>query len=362
MIKVDDLDYFLPSHLIAQLPAPKREESRLMVLDRRDGKIEHRYFSDIIEYLEPGDSIVVNNTKVIPARIYGRKETGGKVEILLISPLDEGRRPIPPIFNGRGKDPLLWECIIRNSKGMRAGAKIEFSGGMYGIVNPAGKDGRYLIQFLNGNEILKVLEEIGETPLPPYIKRRSGENRESFHRKRYQTIFARRSGSIAAPTAGLHFSFRLLKAIRKKGVEIHAITLQVGIGTFLPIKVEEVTEHLMEKEYREVSPRVASSLNRLREKGGKICAVGTTTIRALESSTDNSGRIIGGKGFTDLFIHPGYSFKAVDMILTNFHLPRSTPLALVCAFAGIENIKKAYGEAIKMGYRFYSYGDAMLII
>lgn len=361
-MKVEEFDYCLPRRLIAQLPIPKRGESRLMVLHRRDGTIEHRLFSDIIEFLHQGDGLVINNTRVIPARIFGSKETGGRVEVLLIQPIDCEGRTIPPLFESGQRDLTTWTCLIRGSKGVRPGTKVRFSENVRAEVIPSFFPDRHCLRFLDGEGILETLERIGETPLPPYIKRERENRRESLHKKRYQTIFARRKGSIAAPTAGLHFSRALLKALQDKGVVVLPITLQVGIGTFLPVRTQKVEAHNMEGEYIEITPRVAKALNRLGEERKRICAVGTTTVRALESARDSEDRLVARKGNTDLFIYPGYSFRVVDIMVTNFHLPRSTLMMLVCAFAGTERIKRAYREAIKNEYRFYSYGDAMLIL
>jgi S-adenosylmethionine:tRNA ribosyltransferase-isomerase len=335
-----------------------------MVLHRKDGALEHRRFAEIIDFLHQGDGLVINNTRVIPARIFGRKKTGGRVEILLVRPVDSEGRPIPPLFKGwdRQKDLSTWTCLIRDSKGLRPGSRIYFPGNVCAEVIPSSYRNRHCLRFLDCKQILEVLDRIGETPLPPYIKR-AGENlAEGIHRRRYQSVFARRSGSIAAPTAGLHFSRQLLKALQDKGVEIFSITLQVGIGTFLPVRSQEVEAHHMEGEYLEISPRVATALNRLKEKGRRICAVGTTTVRAIESVAHSERGIVSKKGDTELFIYPGYTFKAVDLMVTNFHLPKSTLIMLVCAFAGTKRVKAAYAEAIKRGYRFYSYGDAMLIL
>ncbi len=361
-MRVEEFDYYLPRHLIAQHPTPKRGESRLMVLRRRDGAIEHRRFAEIIELLHKGDGLVVNNTRVIPARIFGRKETGGRVEVLLVQPIDSEGRPIPPLFKGGERDLSTWTCLIRESKGVRPGSRLYFSGNVRAEVIPSCFPDRHCLRFQDSKQILEILDQIGETPLPPYIKRGRETRMERLHRRRYQTVFARRDGSIAAPTAGLHFSRPLLKALQDKGVEILPITLQVGIGTFLSVRSQEVEAHHMEGEYIEISPRVAKALNRLRERGSRVCAVGTTTVRALESTANSENRLVSRKGDTELFIYPGYSFKVVDLMVTNFHLPRSTLIMLVCAFAGMERIKEAYTEAIKKGYRFYSYGDAMLIL
>ncbi len=335
-----------------------------MVLHRKDGTLEHRRFEEITELLHRGDGLVINNTRVIPARIFGRKETGGRVEVLLVRPVDSEDRPIPPLFKGheRERDLSTWTCLIRDSKGLRPGSRIYFPRNIRAEVIPSSYPDRHCLRFLDSKQILEVLDQIGETPLPPYIKREGGNLTKGIHRRRYQSVFARRRGSIAAPTAGLHFSRQLLKALRDKGVDIFSITLQVGIGTFLPVRGQEVEAHHMAGEYMEISPRVARALNRLRKEGRRICSVGTTTVRAIESAAHSERGIVPKRGDTELFIYPGYTFKAVDLMVTNFHMPRSTLIMLVCAFAGTKRIKVAYAEAIKKGYRFYSYGDAMLIL
>jgi S-adenosylmethionine:tRNA ribosyltransferase-isomerase len=342
-MKIEEFDYTLPRSLIAQYPSPKRADSCLMVLHRRSGAIEHRIFRDISDYLNPGDLLVMNNTRVLPARLIGRKETGGKVEILLI-----------PSTNGaRGES----EVLIKGSEKVRPGVRIQFGQEIYGEVKEV-KKGRGKIQFSCLEEVIHILQKIGRMPLPPYIKR----DDEPLDRDRYQTIFAQRDGSIAAPTAGLHFTRSLLNSLKDHGVNITLITLHIGIGTFTPVKVGNVEDHKMETEWVEISEEVTREIEETKARGRKVVAVGTTTTRALESFADTEGRIKAGKNFSSLFIYPPYHFRVIDGLLTNFHLPKSTLIMLASAFAGKDLLMKAYREAIERKYRFYSYGDAMLIL
>ena len=342
-MRIEEFDYTLPKSLIAQYPSPKRGDSCLMIFHRRSGMIEHRIFRDISNYLNPGDLLVMNNTQVLPARLIGRKETGGKVEMLLI-----------PSRNGiRGE----WEVLIKGSGKVKSGVRIQFGQDIYGEVKEV-KKGRGKIYFSGLEEVIRILQKIGHIPLPPYIKR---EN-EPLDRDRYQTIFAERDGSIAAPTAGLHFTRSLLKSLRDHGVKITLITLHIGVGTFAPVKVENVEDHKMETEWVEISEEVAREIEETKAQGRKVIAVGTTTTRALESFSDAGGRVKAGKNFSSLFIYPPYRFRVIDGLVTNFHLPKSTLIMLVSAFAGKDLLMKAYKEAIERKYRFYSYGDAMLIL
>jgi len=339
-----DFDYELPQELIAQFPAPQRDASRLMVLHRDKQEIEHRHFPDLLEYLRPGDCLVVNDAKVIPARLLGRHaDTGGKVELLLLRPLEEQK----------------WEALGRPGRRLRRGACLEFGDGELRaeVVNVM-EEGRRVVKFTSSKPFRDVVERLGRVPLPPYIRREPvPEDKE-----RYQTVYARREGAVAAPTAGLHLTPEMLDQARRRGIHVRAITLHVGLGTFKPVTTRTVEEHKMHVEPFEVSPEAAEEINAVRSSGGRVFAVGTTTVRALESAADDSGRVMPLTADADLFIRPGYKFRVVDKLVTNFHLPRSTLLMLVSAFAGRAFIMHAYAEAIRLKYRFYSYGDAMLIL
>lgn len=346
-MKVSDFDYDLPTELIAQYPAPKREDARLMVLDRKTGKIEHAFFPSIVEYLREGDVLVLNETKVFPARLYGKRtDTGGKLEVFLLNE----------------KEPNIWEALVRPGRRAREGLFILFGNGE--LKARIGKNtdtgGRIIEFFTENNErsVWDAISEIGEIPLPPYIKRPADQS----DKERYQTVYARSIGSVAAPTAGLHFTKELLNRIENKGVRLAYVLLHVGIGTFRPVNVENVEEHKMHAEFWMLREPEAALINKTRQKGGRVIAVGTTTVRVLESAADADGKVKAGKGWTSLFIYPGYQFHAVDALITNFHLPRSTLLMLICAFAGKEFVINAYKEAVERKYRFFSYGDAMLII
>jgi S-adenosylmethionine:tRNA ribosyltransferase-isomerase len=342
-MRIEEFDYILPKSLIAQYPSPQRGESCLMVLHRDSGAIEHRDFRDISNYLSPGDLLVTNNTRVLPARLIGKKETGGRVEILLI-----------PLWNGaRGE----WEVLIKSSVRVKKGTRIQFGKDLYGEVKEL-KNGKGKIYFSSQEEVMDIIQKIGHTPLPPYIKRKD----EPLDRDRYQTIYAERDGSIAAPTAGLHFTQSFLQSLRDQGVAITSITLHIGLGTFAPVKVKNIENHKMESEWIEISEEVAKEIEQTKVQGGKVVAVGTTTTRALESFSDEEGRVKPGKIFSSLFIYPTYRFRVIDGLITNFHLPKSTLIMLVSAFAGKDLLMKAYREAIERKYRFYSYGDAMLIL
>jgi S-adenosylmethionine:tRNA ribosyltransferase-isomerase len=342
-MRVEEFDYTLPPSLIAQYPPSQRGETRLMVLHRGQGMIEHQPFSNIPTYLHPGDLLVLNNTRVLPARLIGKKETGGRCELLLL-----------PSWNGRQGE---WEVLVRRSGKIKKRTRIRFNDGIECELE-VGKDGKGEIAFSGQTEIADVLQKIGHIPLPPYIKRED----EPLDRNRYQTIFAEREGSIAAPTAGLHFTRPLFQSLRDQGVKIAMITLHIGIGTFAPVKVKQVEDHTMEAEWIEIPEETAREIEETKERGGRVIAVGTTTTRALESFSDGKGKVKSGKGMTSLFIHPPYRFGLVDGLVTNFHLPKSTLIMLVSAFAGKDFVRKAYQEAVEKRYRFYSYGDAMLIL
>ncbi|MFC0296209.1 tRNA preQ1(34) S-adenosylmethionine ribosyltransferase-isomerase QueA [Geobacillus jurassicus] len=342
-MKVDLFDFHLPEELIAQTPLPDRAASRLMVLDKQTGAIRHETFRNIISYLNPGDCLVLNDTRVMPARLYGEKaETGGTVEVLLLKQLDGDR----------------WETLVKPGKRVKPGTKLTFGGGkLEAVCVDTLEHGGRVLEFSYEGVFYEVLAELGEMPLPPYIKEKLDDP------ERYQTVYAREIGSAAAPTAGLHFTEELLAAIREKGVHIVFITLHVGLGTFRPVQVDEVEKHDMHAEFYQMSEETAATLNRVREQGGRIIAVGTTSTRTLETiAGKHNGRFVAESGWTDIFIYPGYEFKGIDGLVTNFHLPKSTLIMLVSALAGRENILHAYEVAVKERYRFFSFGDAMLII
>ena len=343
-MKVSNFDYELPKELIAKFPVEPRDSSRLMVLHRNTGEIEHRIFRDIVEYLKPGDVLVINDTKVIPARLFGKLETGGKVELLLV------RQP----------GPGTWEVMAKPARKLKEGKRIYFDEELEAVVKGYGGEGRRIVEFIlkSNKDFMEKLEEIGHIPLPPYIEREE----KPEDREKYQTVFARKEGAVAAPTAGLHFTEELLQKLKDKGIIIKNITLHVGPGTFKPVKVENVEEHQMDYETYHVPEDTAAEINRAKEEGRRVIAVGTTVTRTLESAAEKDGKVKPGEGSTNLFIYPGYRFKVIDALITNFHLPRSTLLMLVSAFAGRERILNAYREAVKKGYRFYSYGDAMFIL
>jgi S-adenosylmethionine:tRNA ribosyltransferase-isomerase len=342
-MRIEEFDYTLPLSLIAQYPSPHRGESRLMVLHRDRGTIEHKEFQDISSYLNPGDLLIMNNTRVLPARLIGKKETGGKVEVLLI-----------PLWNGNKGE---WEVLIKGSGKVKRGMRIQFRQDFSGEIEEV-KDGKGKISFLGQDSIMDILQKIGHIPLPPYIKR--GD--EPLDRDRYQTVFAERDGAIASPTAGLHFTQSLLQSLRDQGVSTTWITLHIGIGTFAPVKADEIKDHQMEREWVEITKETVREIEQTKARSGKVVAVGTTTTRALESFRNENGGVKSGKGMTSLFIYPPYRFRVMDGLITNFHLPKSTLVMLVSAFAGKDFLMKAYREAVERKYRFYSYGDAMLIL
>jgi len=339
-MQLSDFDYFLPKELIAQYPAKRRTDSRLLILHREDGSIEHRRFSDIIDYINKDDLLILNNTKVFPARLFGKKITGGRIEALLLKALGDGR----------------WECQVGGK--LKKAEDIVFDDGLKARAEEDLCSGRKIIRFDEIKGLGERLERLGKAPLPPYIKRAAAIS----DKRRYQTVYAKIKGAVAAPTAGLHFSDGLLSKIKKKGARIKEVTLHVGPGTFQPVKCDNISEHKMEPEYFRITEDVAKAVNKVKAKKGKIIAVGTTSTKAIESAVDDSGMLNAMEGYSELFIHPPYRFKIADALLTNFHLPKSTLLMLVSAFTGRELILKAYCEAVKQGYRFYSYGDAMLII
>lgn len=337
-------DYHLPPELIAQHPAEPRDHSRLMVLDRRDRSILHRQFYDITEYLRPGDLLVINNTKVFPARLVGEKQgSGGRIEFFLLLRIDAN----------------TWEALVGGS--LKPGRKAVFGGGrLTGEVVEALDEAKRVVRLSAHGcpDIDALIREVGQTPLPPYIERQPDLQDIS----RYQTVFAREEGAVAAPTAGLHFTPELLQKIADMGVETAEVTLHVGAGTFMPVKVERIEDHVMHPEWYRVSPETAAAVNRTKARGGRVIAVGSTSTRTLETVADANGLVHAGEGWSSLFIIPGGRFKTVDAMITNFHLPKSTLLMMVAAFAGLEFMLNAYDEAVREKYRFYSYGDAMLVL
>ena len=340
-MKTGDFYYDLPEELIAQDPLEDRSSSRLLVLNKKTGEREHRVFKDIIEYLKPGDCLVINDTKVIPARLIGeRVGTGAKIEVLLL----------------KRKENDVWETLVKPGRKMKVGAQVSFGNGLLlGEVIDVVEEGNRLIQFHYEGIFEEVLDQLGQMPLPPYITHQLQD------RNRYNTVYATHEGSAAAPTAGLHFTPELLEEIQKKGVEIACVTLHVGLGTFRPVKVEDVTEHHMHSEFYQIEEEAAEKINRAKESGGRVICVGTTSCRTIESAADENGHLKACSGWTEIFIYPGYQFKVLDCLITNFHLPESTLIMLISALAGREHVLAAYEEAVKERYRFFSFGDAMFI-
>ena len=340
-MRTSDFYYELPQELIAQDPLEDRSSSRLMHLSMADGSIEHRHFRDILDYLNEGDTLVINDTKVIPARLYGHKEeTGAVIEILLL----------------KRRENDIWECLVKPGKKARPGAKITFGDGILkGEIIDVVDEGNRLIQFHYEGIFEEILDQLGEMPLPPYITHQLED------KNRYQTVYATHTGSAAAPTAGLHFTPELLEEIKAKGVDIARVTLHVGLGTFRPVKVDEITEHHMHSEFFMIDEEAAEKINRAKETGHRVICVGTTSCRTVESAADENGHLEAKSGWTQIFIYPGYKFKVLDCLITNFHLPESTLIMLVSALAGREHVLAAYEEAVKERYRFFSFGDAMFI-
>ena len=339
-MKVSDFNYNLPEELIAQVPIQKRDESRLMVLNRENQTIEHKTFKDIIDYLQPGDCLVRNNTKVIPARIYGKKETGANVEFLLLNNIEGD----------------IWECIVRPGNKLHIGTKVIFGEGLLKAdILDTMEGGTRKVKFSYNGIFNEILDQIGLMPLPPYI------HEELKDKDRYQTVYAKYRGSAAAPTAGLHFTEELLSKIEQKGIQIANVTLHVGIGTFRPVKEETVEKHHMHSEHYYIKKEDVDKINTAKENGKRVIAVGTTSCRVLETIADENGHVKEAEGDTQIFIYPGYKFKILDGLITNFHLPQSTLLMLVSALAGKDYVLKAYNEAVKEKYRFFSFGDAMFI-
>jgi len=340
-MRVSEFDYHLPQELIAQAPAKLRDSSRLMALERATGALAHRRFSDLPEYLRAGDVLVVNDTRVYPARLKGVKSaSGGGVEALLVREMERG----------------VYVALMKGAP--RPGTRLLFGGALSAVVEKDAGDGKRVIRFDDPDHLEEAVDRLGRMPLPPYIDQSARDEEED--RERYQTVYARKRGAVAAPTAGLHFTPELISRVEASGVDVVSVTLHVGLGTFMPVRVESVEEHVMEFEAYEVTPGSAELINKARAAGGRVVAVGTTTTRTLESAF-RDGRVASGSSETGLFIYPGYEFKAVDALVTNFHLPKSTLLMLVSAFAGRGLVLHAYEEAVRQGYRFYSYGDAMII-
>ena len=341
-MKTSDFYYDLPKELIAQDPLEDRSSSRLLVLHRKSGRVEHRVFTDIVEYLKPGDCLVRNNTKVIPARLYGtRVDTGATIELLLLKRMEND----------------VWETLVKPGKKARQGVVISFGDGILtGEIIDVKEDGNRLIQFRYEGIFEEILDQLGQMPLPPYITHTLKD------KNRYQTVYAKYEGSAAAPTAGLHFTEELFQKLEEKGVLVANVTLHVGLGTFRPIKVDDVSKHHMHTEFYQVTKEEADRINKAKQAGGRIVCVGTTSCRTIESAADENGVLKPGQGDTDIFIYPGYSFKMMDVLITNFHLPESTLLMLVSALAGKEQVMRVYEEAVRERYRFFSFGDAMIIL
>ncbi len=340
-MKTHDFWYDLPEELIAQTPLEKRDNSRLCVLDRNSGEVCHKHFYDIIDYLQPGDCLVMNDSRVLPARLLGHRPTGGAVEVLLLRDLGKKR----------------WECLCKPGRKMQVGSEVVFGNGeLTCLVTDVKEDGNRIVEFCFEGIFLEVLERLGKMPLPPYIKA------ELADQERYQTVYSREIGSAAAPTAGLHFTNELLEKIREKGVNTAFVTLHVGLGTFRPVKAEEITDHHMHAELCMLTAQTAHMLNETKARGGRVICVGTTSCRTLESLVNEDGSFEAKSKWTEIFIYPGYQFKAMDGLITNFHLPESTLVMLVSAFAGREHVLNAYKEAVNEKYRFFSFGDAMCIL
>jgi len=384
-MRLSDFDYHLPPELIAQEPAPDRDASRLLILHRRSGRTEHRRFSDLPEYLRGGDLLIINDTRVIPARLYGVFEDGKSVEVLLLQPAPH-RHLRPATWSGAGAvqggaDDRSWEALVKPAKPARVGRKLILACGHLPVtVTRQGSSGRRFLHLPADVDLPAILRSYGVVPLPPYIKRSAkhiapgaeedgpagriprGYPALNADFDRYQTVYAHEEGAVAAPTAGLHFTTALLDRIRLRGALVHPVTLHVGPGTFQPVRAEDISRHRMEPERYTIPDSTAQAIKAAKTEGRRVIAVGTTSVRTLEHAAAQDGTVRAGAAETDLFITPGYRFRVADILLTNFHLPRSTLLMLVAAFAGLESVRRAYTEAIAHGYRFYSYGDAMLIL
>jgi S-adenosylmethionine:tRNA ribosyltransferase-isomerase len=345
-MKLADFDYHLPEALIAQEPCPKRDQSRMMIIDRKRNTVEHGFFEAFPLHLGKGDVLVINDSRVIPARLMGEKETGGKMEILLL----HRRNAVAPNLQ-------TWEVLLKPARSVRPGTTVSLAGGCKAKIDERLTEKKWLVSFASPIPFDEFIELFGNAPLPPYIRRNKAQTQSPADRERYQTIYARVPGSVAAPTAGLHFSPEVMAALKNRGISVARVTLHVGYGTFRPPEVEQVEDHRMDEEYYEISDETAEIINNAK----RVIAVGTTCTRTLEAAADSRGKIRSGAAGTELFIYPGYRFIRVNALLTNFHLPRSTLYLLVCAFAGRDLIQKAYFKAVAERYRFYSYGDCMLI-
>lgn len=349
-MNISEFDYNLPEDLIAQMPADKRENSRMMVLNRKNHSIEHKHFYDIVNYLDKNDLLVLNNTKVIPARLYGiKEETGAKIEVFLLNATSEGSN--------------IWEVLIKPSKRVKEGVIISICDDLKVIpIKPLEEAGEWLVELKYNGDLFEILHKVGNIPLPPYIERKlQTEEQKQFDRDRYQTVYAKDEGSVAAPTAGLHFTNELLETLKEKGTDIAYVTLNVGLGTFRPVKCENILEHKMHSEAFEITQEAADKINLAKAQGKNIVAVGTTTVRTLETAYKLYGEIKACHSHSELFIYPPYDFKVINKLITNFHLPKSTLLMLVSALAGKDFIFEGYKQAVENKYRFFSYGDCMLI-
>ena len=341
-----EFDYNLPEELIAQFPCEKRDGSSLMVLDKQDKTIRHKKFFDIVDFLDENDVLVLNNTRVIPARLFGKKSTGARIEVFLLERQTENQ----------------WEVLIKPSKRVKSGTVVEFSEELSAKILDRLPNDKWLVEFIYEGVFNEILAKVGNIPLPPYIERKlSNEAIKKLDFERYQTVYAQNPGSVAAPTAGLHFTEEILDKLKQKGVEVCYVTLNVGLGTFRPVKAENILDHQMDREFYEIPETTAEIINKAKLQGKNIVAVGTTTVRTLESALQKDGKISATSGWSQMFIYPGYKFSVINKLITNFHLPKSTLLMLVSALAGKDFIFEAYREAIEKKYRFYSYGDCMLI-
>ena len=350
MFDIETYDYYLPAHLIAQHPAPERDKSRLLVVERTSGHLRDHQFCDLPGLLRPGDLLVVNDTRVVPVRLLAKKDTGGKAELFVLN----------GIRNDEGPTSTCW-CLFRASKRPKRGMRLVVEGSIPAKIVEVGRDGFVRVHF-KGGFVKDILEAKGHVPLPPYIRRSGDSDTDEIDRERYQTIFGKTNGAVAAPTAGLHFTERLLRHLRDKGIDIATLTLHVGYGTFQPVRTRDIREHRLTEEYYVIPRESAEAVHRCKARGGRVVAVGTTVVRAMEGVASKEGSLKAQEGKTDLLITPGFEFKVVDALITNFHLPKSSLLFLVAAFAGLHLVKKAYSHAISQAYRFYSYGDAMLIL
>ena len=351
MFEIEDYDYELPENLIAHVPAMKRDHSRLLVVNRSKGSFSHNHFFELPGLLDPGDLVVINDTRVVPARLFGRKKSGGKVEILVLDHLGEASDATAARL-----------CLVKASKRPKVGSSLFFDSGVLGQINEILDNGLVKITFSGDRSIDAVIEEKGCMPLPPYIRRNQAGSSSELDKERYQTVYSKNKGAVAAPTAGLHFTWDIIGQLEASGISVVPITLHVGYGTFKPVRVKDIRAHELDAEMYMVGPETAAAIGRTKKSGGRVIAVGTTVVRALETAAGPDGSVSEGQGKSGLLITPGFNFRVVDEMITNFHLPKSSLLFLVSAFAGLKLINDAYRQAIEMGYRFYSYGDAMLIL